>query len=282
MEYREIPPRPELAEQVECFWLLTSPATEANQEPQRILPDGCIELIFNFGDLFQRRLENGRTEEQGRALVAGQMERAIRIRPTGRVRLLGLRFRPGGAHGYLGFPLEELTNRVVELEGAMGGRARGVVDEVHNARGRLEAKAALEQNLLELLHEPSEAERRVEAAVIAVLAARGAVSLERLAWDLGISGRQLSRQFRRLVGLGPKQFCRIIRFQQVFKLVEQGQRVSWAEVAAECGYYDQAHLINEFREFSGETPPELFMQQAPLTHHFTRRGRVSEISKPAQ
>ncbi|MGH9804197.1 MAG: AraC family transcriptional regulator [Candidatus Acidiferrales bacterium] len=282
MEYREILPRQELAERVECFWFLTGSALEANQEAQRVLPDGCPELIFNFGDPFQRCLENGGMERQGRALVSGQLEGAIRVRPSGTIRLLGLRFRPGGAHGFLGFPLEGLTNCVVELEAAVGRRARPLVDEILNSRNRTQARDVLEKTLMEVRSGPPEAERRVEAAVIAILAARGVVSLSRLADGMGISGRQLSRQFRRVVGLGPKQFCRIIRFQQVFKLVKRGRPVSWAEVAAECGYYDQSHLINDFKEFSGETPPGLFAQEAPLTHHFTRRERMSEISKPAR
>lgn len=280
MEYREVPPSPELAEQIECFWLLTGTGASGESEAQRVLPDGCPELIFNFGDPFQRLLENGRTEKQGRALVAGQLERAIRIRPTGAVRLLGLRFRPGGAHRFLGFPQNELTGRIQELEAVAGMWARPLISEVLDARTRGEAKAALERVLVRRRRERTEAEQGVEKAVDAILASGGMVLPGRLAEAMGISGRQLARRFERVVGLGPKRFCRIIRFQQVFRRVERGERVSWAAVAAECGYYDQAHLIKDFKEFSGETPPALFLQDSPLTYYFTRRNRVTDSSKP--
>ena len=280
MDYREILPRPELAEQVECFWQMTGSREELDLEPQRILPDGCSELIFNFGDPVQRHLENGRVEMQGRALAAGQLEGAIRIRPSGQTRLLGLRFRPGGAHRFLGFPQRELTGRILALEEVAGVWARPLISEVLGARKRGEAKAALERALTPRDREPTEVERGVEMAVKYILTGGGRVSLSRLSSAMGISGRQMARRFTRVVGLGPKRFCRIIRFQQVFRQVERGERVSWAAVAAECGYYDQAHLIRDFKEFSGETPPALFLQDSPLTRYFTRRNRVTDSSKP--
>jgi transcriptional regulator GlxA family with amidase domain len=104
----------------------------------------------------------------------------------------------------------------------------------------------------------------------------GLVAVDRLASDAGISSRQLERRFLREVGLGPKMLGRIIRFQQVFRAVEQCNS-AWAEVAIECGYYDQAHLIRDFNQFARQTPAVLFSNQSAFTEWFTRKSRKSDF-----
>jgi transcriptional regulator GlxA family with amidase domain len=93
---------------------------------------------------------------------------------------------------------------------------------------------------------------------------------------MGISGRQLERRFMSEVGLGPKLLCRILRFQQVFPAVERADK-NWARIAADCGYYDQAHLIRDFRQFAGQTPSVLFDHFTPFAEFFTRKRRASDF-----
>ena len=114
-----------------------------------------------------------------------------------------------------------------------------------------------------------------------ILAARivntgGLVSVDQLANDAGISSRQLERRFLREVGLGPKLLGRIIRFQQVFRAVEQSNS-AWAAIASECGSYDQAHLIRDFNRFARQTPAVLFSNQSAFTEWFTRKARKSDF-----
>ena len=79
------------------------------------------------------------------------------------------------------------------------------------------------------------------------------------------------------VGVGPKLLCRLLRFQQVFRAVDQNV-AEWAGIAFECGYYDQAHLINDFRQFAQQTPAVLLANSSVLTEAFTRKNRVSDFS----
>jgi transcriptional regulator GlxA family with amidase domain len=104
----------------------------------------------------------------------------------------------------------------------------------------------------------------------------GLVSVDQLAYEAGISSRQLERRFLREVGLGPKMLGRIIRFQQVFRAVERDS-AAWAEIAIACGYYDQAHLIRDFNQFAEQTPAVLFSKPSVLTESFTRKGRKSDF-----
>jgi transcriptional regulator GlxA family with amidase domain len=113
-------------------------------------------------------------------------------------------------------------------------------------------------------------------AIATIVDSGGQISIDRLAGDLGISGRQLERRFLNEVGLGPKLLCRILRFQQVFRAIERSDR-NWARIAADCGYYDQAHLIRDFRQFAGQPPSVLLDHFTPFTEFFTRKQRMSDF-----
>src|SRR6185503_6420461 len=114
MEYYERRPQPPLSSFVECFWALESdvPSTQ----PERILPDGCVELILNFGAQFSQH-DEGELKLQPRSFLVGQMTGPILISPTGPVHLLGIRFHPGGTLPFLRLPLHEITDQVVDLGG---------------------------------------------------------------------------------------------------------------------------------------------------------------------
>jgi AraC-like DNA-binding protein len=105
----------------------------------------------------------------------------------------------------------------------------------------------------------------------------GTLSVRELARQGGISERQLEREFNDIVGLAPKIFSRILRFQRVFQAFEQNAK--WVDVALECGYYDQPHLIADFRQFAATTPTTFDLGQFELSRHFLRKSRMSGFSK---
>src|SRR5688500_8015776 len=112
MQYRETLPSPRLAGFVKCYWTLEQGAFEAVKVPEPVVPDGCIEIIFNLADRFERLHGENRAETQPATLVAGQMRKSVLIRPTGHVRLFGVRFQPAGAFRFFRFSLSELTDRI--------------------------------------------------------------------------------------------------------------------------------------------------------------------------
>jgi AraC-like DNA-binding protein len=279
MRYKEFPARPPLARYVECFWTLEGCAASGTQAPQRILPDGCMELILNFAQPFRRHQGNGTTRVQPLFMLVGQLERHLEIEPTGPVELVGVRFRPAGAVPFLRFPIHELTGRFEPLAFVLPKFGRAVEGPVCESRGLAQKVAAVESILLELLRGAAEPDIRIEEGVRRILARRGRIAVRELARDLGMGERQLERGFNEAVGLSPKVLARIIRFQRVFQEVDGSRAPNWAGVALDCGYYDQAHFVKDFRQFSGQTPTELFAERAALTAVFTRKNRVSEIYK---
>lgn len=275
MRYCEITPKPPLNSFVECFWTLEGDGP-GGDSPERILPDGCVELILNFGARFSQHT-NGARVLQPRHFLVGQMTGPILISPTGRVELLGIRFHPGGTSGFMRVPMHEVTDHVTELGSLSPELERELLNVSEDLASLPEKMKAVESVLMS---------RILTTSLSMQLAARivssaGLISVDQLALDAGISSRQLERRFMREVGVGPKLLSRILRFQQVFRAVERSDS-AWASIAIECGYYDQAHLIRDFNQFAQQTPSVLFAEQTALAESFTRKTRTSHFSNTSR
>jgi AraC-like DNA-binding protein len=279
MHYREFHPQPPLNKVIECFWTLESANEDPDPRPERILPDGCIELILNFGARFLQHFDDT-TRLQPQSFVAGQLTRPLLIAPTGPVQSIGIRFHPGGTTPFFRLPMHQLTDQVIEL----GAFAREIESLLLGSSQDLPLMAdkvvALEKVLTQLL---LESRRDIKALQIAarIVESGGMIPIDTLALDSGISNRQLERKFLAEIGVGPKLLSRILRFQQVFRAVDANE-TSWPLIALDCGYYDQAHLIRDFRQFAHQTPSVLFAEQSRLTESFTRKARTSGFSNTPQ
>jgi AraC-like DNA-binding protein len=282
MRYREIPPQRPLDKFVECFWTLEGACADRPAQdgtPERILPDGCVELILNFGECFLQHT-NGRRALQPRHFLVGQMTGPILISPTGRVELLGIRFHPGGTSPFLRMAMSEVTDQVAELGAVSSELERELLSRSQDQQSLDQKKTAVEAALIGRVLRDAPLHSAMQLAS-RIVNSGGLISVDQLAGDAGMSSRQLERRFLREVGVGPKLLSRILRFQQVFRAVERSD-AAWASIAVECGYYDQAHLIRDFNQFAEQTPSVLFAEQSALTESFTRKTRTSDFSNTAR
>lgn len=265
MRYREWAPPPALRDQVEAFWALSGEGSSAG-ESQRIVPDGCAELILNFADPVIQ--ETGGPARQPALMFVGQITGPWQIRPTGRVDLLGVRFRPSGAAGLTPVPQHELVNRSVPLADVAGPIARrmSAVFEAEDGAARL---AGLSDVLTASL---DRRESVVASSADAIVRYWGMIPIGKLAAGAGLGARQLERRFLDEVGMTPKRLARISRFQRVFQAIER-RPIGWTRVAVECGYYDSSHLVRDFHEFAGEAPSRAVRAGEELTLAFTRANR---------
>lgn len=270
MHYQELEPGPALRGRVR-YWRLTgeraaaSSGGSADFEP--VLPDGCVEVIVHLGDPF-RVERDGRVELQPRALLAGPGTTPVRLAPTGRVDVIGAHLEAGLAAELLDVPPAELVDRLPELGAVAPELARGLRDELADPRAGDDWRAVLERRIASALDGSARPPRRViEAAVARVRASGGRVSVAELAHEAGLSTRQLERRFRERVGLGPKTFVRIVRFQRALALL-RAPRARLAQVALRCGYYDQAHLVRDFRQFAEASPRRYVAGGHELAGHF--------------
>lgn len=234
-EYSEIAPSRRLAKHVECFWFL-DPAP--GDKDNRVLPDGCTDLVFS--------LIGGRVSGS----VVGAMTRSITtpVRPGEKV--FGVRFHPAMSHGLLRAPVAMLTDQVVDLGSVWGKDGTALEQRLAEARSHEECRRAIEAAL-----QPGDAATAVQCAALWIVENRGIASAGELARHAGLSARQFRRLCIEQTGVGPKMLCRVVRFRNAANHMARPAD-NWADFALAHGYYDQAHFINEFREFSGLTPAQ--------------------------
>lgn len=230
------PPSPDLAPWIVCYWSLR--VADAPRFSSRVLPDGSNDVLVDL---------TGKTPP----FVVGAMPQAEVVTLQGRVDLLGVRFRPGGAMPFLHQPLDELTGREVELSVLWGRTADSLADALaaEPPAGRIER---LERALRAALQRRWE-ESLVTRAVECYHRAHGALSVRAVASAIGTGERRLERAFARCVGLSPKRLARVLRFLHT---VRHLGRTRWAgaPLALEAGYADQSHFIREFKALAGVTP----------------------------
>ena len=241
MSYEEFHPSAALRPWVQCYWARNAPAIPS---PVRILPDGCADLVFEL---------TGPAE----ATAVGAMTRALEFTASIIQPMFGIRFQPGRAGLLFRMPLGQLTDLRVNVTDVARGTFRFLGERIAGAPSTRQRIHIAEEELLRAISRV-ESDRRVDEAVRLILAARGICDIDEIASRAAVSRQHLARLFGSHVGLTPKTFARVTRFQNALR-VSGRKMASWSDVAAHAGYYDQSHLIADFREFAGATPVPFFL-----------------------
>jgi AraC-like DNA-binding protein len=265
--YRYIP-APPLSQFVELLWLY-----EGYQQPhkmERLLPDGSMELVINLNEDQTRAYDphdTGKFQTLSGSVVVGAHSEFFVIDTAEQHTVAGVHFKPGGAFPFLGLPAGELHNAMVSLEDLWGGLAGQLRDRLLEAGTPQAIFRVLEQALLARTAQRLE---RHPAVAFALHEFRGLPHTRTIAdvtGQIGLSAKRFIQVFSGEVGLTPKLFCRVRRFQRVLRLIGAGRSVEWAAVAADCGYFDQAHFIRDFRAFSGINPSTYIGQRTEHLNH---------------
>lgn len=266
MLYRESYPSPSLQFFIDRYWSVEyDGSSDAPVEP--VLPDGCPEIVFNLADRFQRIPSFGDVEMQTSAIVSGQIRKRILIRPTGRVSLFGIRFRPHAAAGFLGVGMSSLTDHVVPLESVIGGLSGELESQIASAQ-TFEKRVAVIETILR--SRCSNNDVSIAARLSETIAdSGGRMSVKELLDRTGIGERRMERMFDKYVGVSPKVFSRIVRFRGVVRSIEAADSFGLLDTALSFGYYDQSHMIHEFNEFAGTSPLSYFEETHRLSELFT-------------
>ncbi len=258
---------PPLAPHVEHLWTVHGrlPGRWRNM----ILPDGAMELIINLGDPQKlcARDERETSTVFRHSWLSGERTTPIVIDEAGLVHLVGVRLRAGGAWPILGVPLREFAGEVVELEAVLGSEMRQLRERLGAASTDDERFDVMEGWLWRRFRQHTLPTRAVSHALTMIRAQTGEARISQMADEIGISHKHLLREFDRCVGLRPKAFARLCAFQRVIHWVGWKRAIDWADTAARCGYYDQAHLIREFRAFSGLTPGSYLARRGPFLNY---------------
>jgi len=267
MNYEIFEPGQDLTTLVKCYWLLESPKEET-PEKQTIIPDGCMEMIFHYGDLYRQYAENGNNIIQPRCFVIGQLTRPLEIEPTGETGIFSVRFHPNGFLPFATIPIKEMENTAVALEKLFGKDGNEIEQKVLNANSTSERIKLVETFLLTRLTDTETVDRIVRSTVETILTANGQLTIDELSKQTNINRRQLERKFSSAIGLSPKQLSKIIRLQATLKMLLNKKFTSLTALAYESEYYDQAHFIKDFKELTGFTPKEFYGNSLKMTSFF--------------
>jgi AraC-like DNA-binding protein len=269
MIYQEYSPHPGLKSHIKCYWTLTISASVTPIAGQHFLTEG-IELSFNLADPIEFVKHNAEAATVRQSYVCGPMTQPMLIRPTRRVELFGVCFRPGGAYPFFSYPVSELVNNSAEIYDLWGLNSMGIVDRLQgDCLTDKERIDLLDRHFLHRLDISQKKDSCITAALDVIEAHKGQVNIYRLAGLVGLSSRQFERHFKERVGMSPKQLCRSLRFKNVFKHLTVPTTDSCGSAAVACGYYDQAHMINDFKHFTGISPAAYFAMPRATERFFT-------------
>ena len=271
--YEQRAPSPRLAAFIECYWSLAGDASPGPQAPERVLPDGRVEIVLNWGGpVWQTR--DGVVHRQPPAIIVGPTSRSICISPTGAIRMLGIRFRHGGAHALLGAPMAMLADTIIALEDVGRALPATLLEELADAASFDAQVRIVERHLASRLQDRAERDAATAGAVRVILASDGTMDVARVAAHTGVSTRQLVRRFQREVGVGPKVLARLTRFHSLLRIVVADRPPTLASAAARAGYVDQSHLVRDFHDFAGQPPSEYFRNENQLSSWFLDLGAM--------
>lgn len=237
--------------------------------PQRIrrreLPNDRIPWILNFGPAFAVAQRSTRWQGEVRdTFVAGIDDGYALVDSDGRADCMQVDLTPIGALRVLGVPLGIFAGQTLDPEELMGAEVPLLVERLAEAATWERRFDLLDAYLLQRLERSLRAPNQLVAfAWSEIVRSSGRCRIDELARSMQRSREHLARSFREEVGVSPKAFARIVRFHHVLRWIEQRNGEGWSDIALECGYSDQSHLIHEFRTLAGYTPTEIAGKLVP-------------------
>jgi AraC-like DNA-binding protein len=240
---------------------------------ERLLPDGSMTLVINLNEeptlIYDRNTPEKFAAYRGAFVTGAQSEFFLTDRSS-QAHTVGIHFKPGGGSFVLGLPANELKDMRISLESIWGGRAIDLREQLLQVESVEKKFQILEQILCERIRK-STRHPAVAYALQRMQHLDHAHTVSELSDEVGLSQRRFIQVFNEEVGLTPKLFARIQRFQQVLDLVKTGSAIDWMDIAIGCGYFDQAHFIHDFKAFSGLNPTTYLSHRSEHLIHLRMR-----------
>ena len=267
MIFKRVAPSSGLAELIECYWIVESHDPAPRQ--QKIIPDGFPEIIFHYGDPYRIKLGR-RWEPQSKSLLAGQLSKFFFLENTGVSGIIGIKLKPAALTHLFDCTMHRYTDQVVDLHEAFGNRLQAMESELRSRKSHDAMIVILDRTFMELAEAAPVAATNIDKAIDLVFDSKGMIPVADLAAAIGVGERQVERLFKKYVGLSPKLYARVIRFNYIFQLIQEGNPV-WTGIAYDSGFYDQSHFIRNFKAFTGEDPTAYIFGEKNMANFFLRK-----------
>jgi AraC-like DNA-binding protein len=258
---------------VEAIWLCDGYSAAHTKE--LILPDGSVQLVINLREDVTRVYDRRHTDEYrslGGSVVSGARSEFAVIDTAGQASVAGVHFKPGGAFPFLGLPANALRNEHVSVEALWGAAGVELRERLLEASAPEARFRILENALLAQAGGPPGPHPALDYALWEFQRMPILRTISSVAERIGLSKRRFIQVFDERVGLTPKLYCRVRRFQWALRLIARGGRIEWADLAVNCGYFDQAHFIHDFANFSGLNPSAYLNRRTGHLNHVRLAG----------
>lgn len=253
--YREYAPHPALANNVQCYWSVRVGNSRNERITSRGLSKGHVDLVFATGGAFCELAEQwlGQTGNI-RCYLVGPLQEAALAHSTSGLFAVGIKMRPGWAFPLLRTPCHELIGCRATAQDIWPEATSSYLEQVADADSAEQRLRLLEQLLLKRGGRTNNENRNVCRALELISTTRGRTSIDGVLAGLDVGARQLEREFHRQVGLTPRRMSQIVRIQHALELARGQSKPSWSRIAFECGFFDQAHFIRQFKSVTGLSP----------------------------
>ncbi|WP_299189398.1 helix-turn-helix transcriptional regulator [uncultured Aquimarina sp.] len=250
-------PQQNLVEWIKCYWTLES-SFENTPIKNTIIPDGTMKLIFHYGDTYKHHLNDKESIILPKCFLIGQLTRPYIVEPLGTTGSFVVRFQPNGLLPFTNVDIKEIQNTAVPLDKIFGKDGEQIGEQILKANTTLERIELIETFLLKRLTEKNTIDTIIKSTIDTILQANGQLSVHELSKQNNINRRQLTRKFSSTIGLSPKQLSKTVRIQNTLKTLLTKEVTSLTDLAYQNEYFDQAHFIKDFKEFTGLTPKEFY------------------------
>ena len=260
MKYLEFKPAKSLANYVQLVWISESESPEDHFTRVKIMPDGIVEIVFHYHNPFITYLADGKSLKQPKGFAISQMKKFIEIESNGKTGFVSVRCYPWGAHHFFNEPVKNFLDDTIDIKHLWKEESKIILDQLKVTETLNDKVKLIQAFLLEKLNENKKESYNIDEAIKLIRKTRGRLSVEEICTKTNLAHKQLERGFLSTVGTTPKIFSRISRFLNLCHNLKEYENKSMATLANEMGFYDQAHFIKEFKDFSGLTPKEYFEQ----------------------
>jgi len=274
--YKEFKPNNSLKDKIECYWILEITGKDINpNNVERVIPMGFSELIFHFGDNYLMDINNSFSRLE-KSLFTGQLTSSIYFKASGKTGILGVKFKPFGAFYFISKPLFEFENKSSNLKKIFNKFEIELLEnKLHNSlneeKVRIIEQFLMNKQLKRKLNLP------IEEIINHIIVKKGDIAIFDLAKLFHSTIGTFERNFKKIVGISPKKFTKIIQFNEILK--EYKEKNDLQSIAYKYNYYDYSHFTKEFSAFSGFSPKEFKTTKKSITENLVIQENADFLHK---
>jgi len=258
-----------LTKYIKHFWMIENCIDPGSYYHHRIVPNGLMELNFYLGE--KPKVTDPAKQLTENTIISGQQKSVYDLQIAQNLSLFSITFQPLGAKAFFDIPMHEFCDRNIPLRFISKEFASKLESQLFEAKSFGEKTALAEKLLTELFIKKQQEFNfaRISDSILLINKTGGKTDVEKLAARACLGRKQFERIFSDFIGISPKRFLKIVRFQHSIYLKQQNSEINLTHLSFDSGYFDQSHMINDYRLLSGMTPTQFFRECEPYSDYFS-------------